>query len=133
MHRRTIVSLATTVLILAMAVAVTAQGRGFRGGAIFRAAPPGPAAPGPAAPDRHSSAVLRRLRSCPEFMPGHSDLRDFRARLLFRRSSDITRRMFGGTPVVCRAWVFPLYRTGLFRARVCFAGGFSAGRESEGD
>src|SRR5207247_2607808 len=50
MHRRTIVSLATTVLILAMAVAVTAQGRGFRGGAIFRAAPPGPAAPGPAAP-----------------------------------------------------------------------------------
>src|SRR5438094_4548417 len=48
MHRRTIVSLATTVLILAMAVAVTAQGRGFRGGAIFRAAPPGPAAPGPA-------------------------------------------------------------------------------------
>src|SRR5437867_2779894 len=38
-----------------------------------------------------------------------------------------------GTPVVCRTWVFPLYRTGLFRARVCFAGGFSAGRESEGD
>ncbi len=48
MHRRTILSLATTVLILAMAVAVTAQGRGFRGGAIFRAGPPGPAAPGPA-------------------------------------------------------------------------------------
>src|SRR5437667_10375619 len=41
-------------------------------------------------------------RSCDlcgmEFMPGHSDLRDFRARLLFRRSSDITRRMFGRHP-----------------------------------
>jgi len=66
MHRRTIVSLATTVLILAMAVAVTAQGRGFRGGAIFRAAPPGPAAPGAAFIGRHPvPAIGPRVHAAP--------------------------------------------------------------------
>src|SRR2546428_7480429 len=66
MHRRTILSLATTVLILAMAVAVTAQGRGFRGGAIFRAAPPGPAAPGPAFTGRPPVPVIApRIHTAP--------------------------------------------------------------------
>src|SRR3989442_11446127 len=66
MHRRTIVSLATTVLILAMAVAVTAQGRGFRGGAIFRAAPPGPAALGPAFIGRPPVPVIApRIHTAP--------------------------------------------------------------------
>jgi len=66
MHRRTIVSLATTVLILAMAVAVTAQGRGYRGGAIFRAGPPGPAAPGPAFVGRPPApAIVPRVHAGP--------------------------------------------------------------------
>jgi len=66
MHRRTILSLATTVLILAMAVAVTAQGRGFRGGAIFRAGPPGPAAPGPAFIGRAAApGIVPRIHAGP--------------------------------------------------------------------
>jgi len=46
MYRWIILTLGATVLILAMAAAAAAQGRGFRGGAIFRAGPPGPVAPG---------------------------------------------------------------------------------------
>src|SRR5439155_8206727 len=66
MHRRTILSLATTVLILAMAVAVTAQGRGFRDGAIFRAALPGPAVPGPAFIGRPPVPVIApRIHTAP--------------------------------------------------------------------
>src|SRR5437762_10379098 len=45
MYRWIILTLGATVLILAMAAAAAAQGRGFRGGAIFRAGPPGPVAP----------------------------------------------------------------------------------------
>jgi len=46
MYRWIIFTFAATVLILTMVAAAAAQGRGFRGGAIFRAGPAGPMAPG---------------------------------------------------------------------------------------
>ncbi len=66
MYRWTIVTFVATVLILVMTTAAAAQGRGYRGGAIFRAAPPGRAAPGPAFIGRAAApGIVPRIHAGP--------------------------------------------------------------------
>ena len=67
MYRSLVVALAVIVVALAMTATVAAQGRGYhRGGATFRAAPPGAPVPGPAFIGRPAApAFAPRVHAAP--------------------------------------------------------------------